>query len=279
MQTLFTPKGYLVSPVAMRSEAHAVLSTPFEGLISHVNFLHLSWGSKKSVSFGFSCGHKPLSQTRAQYYPDVCAYGSMVKGYKGFRSHNEWFEFAVPKYGYSLRIAVALEQCKLAIPYIKFRQKHFFFGIVLSQWTLEEPLNFDQSRSQSFSLESLTGRWIRLIWNSCIFCPKQIASEPMKIVLIPKPLFIVLDTVVSGSGLCQGQVCFQKKNAGFFTPLVYANCTILHRQILPDDSNLLRLPACHEVGNRCSQLDRTRQPTNESLCSTLLSVNSRITKT
>lgn len=52
----------------------------------------------------------------------------MVKGYKGFRSHNEWFEFAVPKYGYSLRIAVALEQCKLAIPYIKFRQKKFFFS-------------------------------------------------------------------------------------------------------------------------------------------------------
>ena len=38
----------------------------------------------------------------------------------------------------------------------------------------------------------------------------------MKIVLIPKHLFIVLDTVVSGSGLCQGQVCFQKKKRWLF---------------------------------------------------------------
>lgn len=64
----------------------------------------------------------------------------MVKGYKGFRSHNEWFEFAVPKYGYSLRIAVALEQCKLAIQYIKFRQKIFFLEFYLANGLLKSLL-------------------------------------------------------------------------------------------------------------------------------------------
>lgn len=39
--------------MAVRSEAHAVLSTPFEGLISHVNFLHLSWGSKNQYPLVF----------------------------------------------------------------------------------------------------------------------------------------------------------------------------------------------------------------------------------